>query len=208
MTQHLARSAPVSGPRAVRAARWISEFTFPPVVVAAALLVASFLAGPTAGASLRDWVVATTFASVAPSLAVFRGVQKGHLSHHQVPIRAQRIVPVVFALLSTTVGLIVLLWTGAAHEVVALYMCGLSVGLVLGMITTRYKVSAHTAVLCGAIQALALITSTWAVVLLSAVVPVWWARRVLGAHTHRQLALGTGVGLLVPWLTLTAIAVL
>jgi hypothetical protein len=203
MMQSLAPSGDAGSLWALRSARWLSEVTFPPVVVAAALLVASASGGSTGGASLRDWIVATAFASVAPVLAVVRGVRQGRLSHHQVPVRAERIAPVVFALSSTAVGLVVLLWIGAAGEVVSLYVSGLAVGVVLGLITMRYKVSAHTAVLSGAIVALALITSTWALLLLPAVVLVWWARRVLGAHTHRQLALGCAVGFLVPLLTLT-----
>ncbi|WNV90810.1 hypothetical protein [Umezawaea sp. Da 62-37] len=172
-------------------APWVWVLTLPFAVAAAATrsLWPSVLWG---------LVVAVT-ASVIPMVVIVRGARGGRWDGHHVTNREGRLVPLVVAGASLTVGIAVLLLGGAPHEMLAL-AGSMFASLVVSMAITfglKWKVSLHAAVAFAAVVVGALVYGPWLLLLVVTAVFVAWSRVELGDHTKAQVLVGSLMGVVV-----------
>jgi hypothetical protein len=68
------------------------------------------------------------------------------------------------------------------------------------------KISLHTAGVSGALVCLLYVFGPWGMLFAPVLPAVWWARRMLGRHTHAELALGVLVGGGLTWISFQLVA--
>ena len=181
-----------------RIARVITE-VFAPVVLTVGLLLvvgASSTDNPLVG--LGWGLLAALFVGVIPYAFLLLGVRRGRWTDRHLPVRKQRLIPLLYALASTTLGVATLVGATAPRQLVALVFSGLA-GLAVSLcVTLVWKMSIHAAVAGGAAAILAL-NFGWATFALSlpALAAIVWSRKILRAHNNGQLAAGAAVGALV-----------
>ncbi len=78
--------------------------------------------------------------------------------------------------------------------------------LAFAALTPFAKISLHTAGISGALVCLLYVFGPWGILLAPVLPAVWWARRMLGRHTHMELALGTLVGGGLTWISFQLVA--
>ncbi|WP_330186185.1 phosphoesterase PA-phosphatase [Dactylosporangium sp. AC04546] len=181
-----------------RVARAVTE-VFAPAVLVSVLLV--LLAVHTEGGDLRRGlslgVVAALFESVLPFLYILRGVRTGALTDHHIGDHRQRRGPLLVGLGSVVAGFGVLVWAGAARELLAAVVAG-GVGLVVAAgVSHWWKMSIHSAVAAGSVVILMLVYGWWLALAAPLAAAVGWSRVALKDHTVAQVVVGTLVGAVV-----------
>jgi hypothetical protein len=78
--------------------------------------------------------------------------------------------------------------------------------LAFAALTPFAKISLHTAGISGALVCLLYVFGPWGILLAPVLPAVWWARRMLGLHTHMELALGALVGGGLTWISFQLVA--
>lgn len=141
-------------------------------------------------------LVSALFGAILPFLYVFTLFRKRKVSDIDVPIREQRTAPYLVAVLIYLVGFLILIFIRASVPVFALMFCYATNTLVVTMINTRWKISAHAMGAAGPLTALT-IAFGWKILpafLLTIIVS--WARVELKAHTRAQVTAGVVLGIL------------
>jgi membrane-associated phospholipid phosphatase len=181
-------------PRAwdVLLARTISQVGSPPVLSAAATaLIALTLS------SLSAWHWAAVYVSVAiltPVLYLVWLLCRRQITGLGLPLREQRVWPLIFALVCAGLAWLVLAQGGAPRQMVALAR-GLWLELVvLFAITLSWKISVHAAV-AASVATLVWSLSGTAVPLLIGVLVVAWSRVRLRRHALDETVAGALLGL-------------
>ncbi|HVC34661.1 MAG TPA: phosphoesterase PA-phosphatase [Chloroflexota bacterium] len=183
--------------RRLRVARLATEVFAPAPVVAALLVVVAAHSGPTILAGLAWGLLAVLMIIPVPLFYVLRGVRRRRLSDRHVGVRAQRPLPMLIGVGAVVVALVVLSVLGAPRELVAL-IAAMFVGLLVSLlITLRWKISIHTAVVAGDVVILVLVFGPILLPLLALVALVGWARVTLGDHTSAQVIAGASLGAIV-----------
>lgn len=144
------------------------------------------------------WIVASVavlFGAVIPFFYLLHLLRKEKVTAIDVPLRDQRTVPYLVSALIYLGGFAALVMVGSSVAVYALMFCYVSNTLVISLINTKWKISAHAMGASGPLTAL-IVTFGWqlAPVLLLTVV-IAWARVELKAHTRAQVAVGTLLGI-------------
>ena len=175
-------------------ARVISRFGSPPVLSAVAMaLVGSTQSDP------RAWHWAAVYVSVAiltPVLYLVWLLCRGQITDLGLPLREQRVRPLIFALVCAGLAWLVLAQGGAPEQMVALARgLWLLIAAILG-ITLSWKISVHSAVAAGVATLVWSLGGT-AVPLLIGVPVVAWSRVRLGRHAVDETVAGALLGLTV-----------
>ncbi len=168
------------------AALVISTAASPFIVLAvtAALVVMRLHASPS---QLLLWAaICIGCGAVVPFLVVFGLWRGGRVGDVHVARREQRLAPLVAALVSTAGGVVWLYAARAPQQLVALGCVYLVVGAALTIVSLRWKISMHNAVLTTGVVALGLIGYANAWYGLLAVPLVLWARVYRQKHTLAQ----------------------
>jgi hypothetical protein len=153
-----------------RAAAVITEIFAPSVVIVVlSLSMAWGATGQHLGQTLLWALVVATFSAGLPMVFIVRGARAGRYDTHHINNREARFVPVLVCLGSTAIGLTILLLGNAPQALVAMSLVMLAVLVVTGAITSRWKISLHTAVAAGGVAMLALLYNGYALLLLAAV---------------------------------------
>ena len=177
-----------------RLARVITEVLGPAPVVATLLVAVAAHSGPTILGGLAWGLLAVLIVIPVPLFYVLSGVRRRRLSDRHVGVRTQRPLPMLIGVVAVIVALIVFWALGAPPDLVALIgamVVGLSVSL---LVTLRWKISIHTAVIAGAVVILALDFGPPLLALGALVALVGWARVKLGDHTPPQVGAGVVLG--------------
>jgi len=178
-------------------ARWITE-VFAPAVLATVMPVVVALNASSDVAAAAGWSALTVvFTSALPYGVIWYGVRKGRLTDHHIGVREQRRGPLVVALSSVVVGLLLLVTLGAPRPLIAMVVVMLAVLLAIAAVNHVWKVSAHTAVAAGSVAVLVLIFGSLAILFSAIVAAVAWSRVKLGDHTIAQVVAGAAAGVLV-----------
>lgn len=180
-------------PRQYTAAKRISDIFCPPIlgVVIWGLLASKFQ-------TISFWIWTALFLGLcvgAPTLYVIRLVQTGQVSDFHIPIRSQRIKPMLLMLAMFAISVLVLLQLNPPPLLAGMTIIGFALMAILFLITLKWKISGHAltvtilSVLCmlvfGGIGGFSFL-----------LVPlVGWARVRLRRHTIQQVIAGTLLGL-------------
>ena len=179
-------SGPPSPPLADRLAFAASGLSSPFLVTAVTVTLVVILLHP-ALPDLLCWAgISVLFAALLPFLFVYRQWRRGRVTDVHVGVRSQRARPFAAALLSAAAGVAVLYAIKAPPELVGLGVVYLANGSLLALVSRRWKISVHTAVLTAAVLSLALVGYPWALAALGAVPLVLWARVHRLKHTLAQ----------------------
>jgi len=202
---------PASGGDLVqRTALVISAVTSPFVVIAVTATLIVLLLHPPLEQLLLWTGITVLCTAVVPFVFVYQLWRRGRISDIHVAIREQRFAPFVAALVSTAAGMVALYAVGAPRQLVALGCVYLAVGSLLTLISLRWKISMHCAVLASCLVALALIGYPHMLYALLSLPLVIWARVQRQRHTVAQCLVPVLIGLVIPplvyWGALTVIA--
>src|SRR5205085_6345210 len=114
----------------------------------------------------------------------------------EVSNRQERVGPFLFGIMSTIVGLFIVLLTNAPRNLEAfLFITGVS-GIIMALTTLWWKISIHASSLAGAAT---MLTALYGIVMLPTyllVVLVGWSRVVLHRHTVAQVVVGSLLSIL------------
>ncbi|HEX3786730.1 MAG TPA: hypothetical protein VHW44_02615 [Pseudonocardiaceae bacterium] len=178
-----------------RVAKVITEVGSPAVVVVLLPIAVAWAATGHRPVATIGWgLVVALFSSVLPMIFVVRGARAGRWDGHHVRNREGRLLPLSLGLLSTCVGLAVLLGFHAPRDLVALDLAMLATLFVCIAVTTRWKISLHAAVAGGAEATLVLLYGPLVLVGIPLVGLIAWARVRLTDHTLAQVVAGALVG--------------
>lgn len=175
-----------SDPLIERVAFGISAVTSPYVVTATVAAAVVWLLHPTVSQLLLWGFICVMTGAVIPFLIVFLLWRQKRLTDIHVAVREQREVPFLAALGSGAMGVYGLYELHAPPELVALGVVYLANGLLLMLISRRWKISVHVAVLTAGLLAVASLGYAQALWGLLAVPLTLWARVHRGKHTLMQ----------------------
>lgn len=134
------------------------------------------------------------FAAVIPIVFIKYGMKKGRWADRHVGVRQHRLVVMTFIIASVGVGIALLLTLGAPRSVTALIVAMLVTLAGLMAITTKWKISVHSAVSSGAVAMLVLAYGPWMLMGYALVALVGWSRIALKDHTPAQVLAGAALG--------------
>lgn len=177
-----------------RAALTVSYIFMPTTFALAVFVVLSLLTRQGTG-RLAVAAVSVVFGAVLPFAYLFYLLHNQKITRVDVPIRQQRTIPYLVSVLIYFIGFVVLLRIGASVTVYALMFCYAANTLVIFIINTRWKISAHAMGASGPLTALA-VTFGWRVLpFFLLILIVAWARVELKAHTRAQVVAGAFLGM-------------
>lgn len=180
---------------ALRAARIVTEVLSPAVVIVALPLAVAWHATGYSPLPTLGWgLLVAVFYSAIPMVIVIRGARRGRWDGHWVRERERRLVPLGLCLLSTLVGLGIMLVGDAPREVLALAWSMVATCVACLAITRWWKVSLHATVAGGAVAMVAFLYGPWLLLLSVLVALVCWSRVVVEDHTVGQVVVGAVLG--------------
>jgi membrane-associated phospholipid phosphatase len=139
-------------------------------------------------------LIAITFAAVLPVAFIKRGMKRGSWADRHVGAKQHRLIVMTFIIASVGTGLALLELLGGPAAVTALVVAMLATLAALMAITTKWKISVHSAVSSGAVAMLALAYGPWMLVGYALVALVGWSRIALRDHTPAQVLAGAALG--------------
>jgi membrane-associated phospholipid phosphatase len=189
-TDHDATNSPATRSRHV--AYWVSQIASPPVLgVAVALLAAAALATPAA------WLWSVIYLVLAigvPCLYIVWLVRRGELADVHLPVREQRIRPMLCAVGAALAAWVVLNLAAAPRLLQSIAAVNSVQSVLFVLITLRWKISLHTATSANlTVLGLGLMGSP-ALPLVALTPLVAWARIQLQRHTLGQTFAGATLG--------------
>jgi membrane-associated phospholipid phosphatase len=188
-----------------RAARAITEVFSPVPVVAAMQLLVGWLGAGRRPIGLLYGVLAVLITIVPPYVFVLVGVRRRRFTDRHLFDRRQRRLPLLFGLIASTAGLVVLGLAGAPRLLLA-SAATVALGLLVGAAVNHFwKMSGHSAAAAAVLVIFAEIGHGWPLLAAPVVVAVGWSRVRLGAHTRPQVIVGALVGAAVAALAMPAL---
>ncbi len=178
-----------------RAARIISYILMPTTFALFAFLLLTFSTRQNADRTTIA-IISVVFGAVLPFLYLLLLLRKEKVSRIDVPIREQRTIPYIVSVLIYFLGFLTLFAAGASVTVYALMFCYATNTLIVSLINTRWKISAHAMGASGPLTALAATFGRDVLPLFLIVVVVAWARIEIRAHTKAQVTAGALLGIL------------
>jgi membrane-associated phospholipid phosphatase len=194
LTHDLAEVVFIPHNRSEKIASWVSDYFSPPVMAAASLLMVAIYAGTSV-----IWRSISVFLLIGiglPTAYVFWLVKKKKVSDFHIPIRSQRIRPMVFMLVTTVISLSLLIGLHTPRFVMILSLAAFGQLLIIFVITFKWKISGHAAAVSTFSALCWLFYGSLAGFVFILIPIVIWARLRLKRHTPLQTLGGTVLGLL------------
>jgi membrane-associated phospholipid phosphatase len=176
------------------AARLLTSILAPAHLVISLLLLVGAASHPSAVRGLAWGILAALLIGVAPYAWVLLAVRRGRFTSRHIPERAQRLLPLAVAAgwAAASVGIMAIL--GAPRQLIALLLAMLAGLAVTAAITTRWKISLHTAVAGGTATILIIVFGLALLSTAVLVVGIGWSRVHARDHTIAQVILGGLLG--------------
>ena len=172
----------------------ITELSAPAPLTALVIAIVAWHSASTPAAAIGWALVGGAFAPLLPLAHLIRQVRAGHVSDHHVAVRGQRPRILAIALLSVTVGLLLLTILGAPGALLALFIAGASAITTAMVVSLWWKMSVHMVAVGGILTVCAILFGPGVLVLLPLVPLVAWSRIELAAHTPAQVVVGAVIG--------------
>lgn len=164
----------------------ISALSSPFLVTGVTVVLVVLLLRPTVTQLVLWMGIAGLFSAVLPFLAVWTLWKARRVTDMHVALREQRAIPFVATLGSGAIGVALLYLSAAPPQLVALGVLYLVIGLMLALISLRWKISVHSAVFTTSVLTLFLVGYSGAIYALLALPAVVWARVYRDRHTGLQ----------------------
>jgi len=143
--------------------------------------------------------VTSFFGCILPLAMVYALLKLDLIKDFYAQDRATRFIPFLWTTFFYLLGGLTLILIGAPPAVTALMSCYFVNGLVLMVITLKWKISIHASGVTGPFTALVYLLGGVMLPLLLVVIPVAWARVELKAHTVMQVAVGAALSCIITW---------
>jgi len=144
--------------------------------------------------------VTSIFGCVLPLISVVILLKIGVITDFYATNRNERFVPFLTTIFSYLLGTITLILVNAPAPITALMACYLINGIILSLITLKWKISIHSSGVTGPVTALVYLLGTRLLPLFLLVLPVIWARLELRAHSKWQLTMGAIISTILTWI--------
>jgi len=145
------------------------------------------------------FVITSLFGCVLPLLMVYGLLKLDLIKDFYAQDRATRFIPFLWTTLFYLLGCLSLILVNAAPAITALMGCYFVNGLVLMVITLKWKISIHASGVTSPVTALIYLLGGVMAPLMLVVIPVAWARVELKAHTITQVVVGALLSSLLTW---------
>lgn len=177
-----------------RAARLLTDVVSPAPVVGVVVVLVAAHSARSARQAVELGIIAACFGSVLPLAFILYQVHSRRVTDIHVGDRRQRPLIMLVTLVLALIGVALMLWVGITRALLATVIAGVTGIVVCLLITVRWKVSIHLAVLGGACVLLADALTHWVLLALVVTLPLGWARVRLGDHTVGQVTAGALTG--------------
>lgn len=146
------------------------------------------------------FIVTAFFGSVLPMVGVYVLLKRGIISDVFATERTERFVPFLASIVSYLLGSIVLVYMQAPAAITALMATYIVNGIVLVVITMKWKISIHASGVTSPVTALVYLLGSRLLPLFLIFLPVAWARLELKAHSKWQLTMGALISGVLTWI--------
>ncbi len=173
----------------------LSDVFAPPWVMLATQLVVAWHVTSSAAQALRWAVLTGMFTAVVPYAFVLLGVRLGRWSDRHIRLRHQRLVPILFGLSTSVLGLLLLrTWAAPTQLLVVLVAIIASIPPFV-LINVWWKISVHAGCMGGSLVVLTDVLGAPAALVGAVVITLTcWARVRLRDHTTGQVIVGALLG--------------
>jgi hypothetical protein len=151
------------------------------------------------GQFLKLLGITAFFGCIFPLIMVVMMLKKGLISDFYASNRNERFFPFIVTIGSYIAGTISLFFVKAPPAIIALMACYIVNGLVLLIITLKWKISIHASGVTSPATALVYLLGTRMLPLFLIFIPVAWARLELNAHTKFQVTAGALLSTILTW---------
>ena len=152
------------------------------------------------GDTLKLFAVTSFFGCFLPLGMVVAMLKKGVITDFYATNRIERFIPFLATITSYVMGPVALIIVQAPPPLTALMACYIVNGLVLLVITLRWKISIHASGIASPVTALVYLLGTRMLPLFMLFLPVAWARLELKAHDKKQITAGALLSSALTWL--------
>ncbi|OGD44799.1 hypothetical protein A3K69_02440 [Candidatus Bathyarchaeota archaeon RBG_16_57_9] len=152
------------------------------------------------GSTVQLLAITSFFGCFLPLITVVYMLKRGIISDFYANDRDERLLPFMATIFSYTVGTVALMAVGAPEQIIALMACYLVNGVVLLLITTKWKISIHASGIASPVTALVYLLGTRLLPLFILFLPIAWARVELKAHDKKQVTAGAIISSVLTWL--------
>lgn len=152
------------------------------------------------GATAQLLAITSFYGCFLPLILVVFMLKRGIISDFYASERNERLIPFTATILSYMMGTLTLMAVNAPDQITALMACYIVNGVVLLLITTKWKISIHASGIASPVTALVYLLGTRLMPLFLLFLPVAWARVELKAHDTKQVTAGALVSSVLTWL--------
>jgi len=152
------------------------------------------------GETVKLFAVTSFFGCFLPLGMVVAMMKKGLITDFYATNRRERFIPFLATITSYVMGTVSLVVVQAPAPITALMACYIVNGLVLLIITLRWKISIHASGVASPVTALVYLLGTRMLPLFMLFLPVAWARLELKAHDKKQITAGALLSSVLTWL--------
>ncbi len=175
----------------IRIARHVSNILAPATISLPFVLLVAFYQARDQLTAFVYACITLFFLSIGPLIYILIGVRLGKLSDLDVSRRSERAGPFLFGIISVTIGWLVLaLMNGPKNLQTVLIITAVS-GILMMLITLRWKISIHASSLGGAATMLIVLYGAVMLPLFVLLALVSWSRVALRRHTIAQVVAGS-----------------
>ncbi len=155
------------------------------------------------GNKLTLFFITSIFGCFLPMFSVFAFLKFGVISDFYASNKDERFFPFMATIASYLIGLVLLIYAKSPAPVTALMASYIVNGLVMVLITLKWKISIHASGIASPLMALIYFLGPSLTPLLLLVLPVAWARLELNAHSKMQLTMGAVVSGILTWIQMS-----
>jgi hypothetical protein len=149
--------------------------------------------------TIRVLTITSFFGCVLPLILVVLMLKKGVITDFYATERMERFIPFMATIASYSFGALALIITDAPAPITALMACYIVNGLVLLVITLKWKISIHASGIASPVTALVYLLGSRLIFLFLLFIPVAWARVELNAHDKKQVTAGAIISGVLTW---------
>jgi membrane-associated phospholipid phosphatase len=147
--------------------------------------------------------ITSLFGCILPLAMVYGLLKLEIIKDFYAHDRVTRFIPFLWTTFFYLLGTLSLILVSAPPAVTALMACYFVNGIVLMLITLKWKISIHASGITGPFTALVYLLGAVMLPLLLVVIPVAWARVELKAHTIMQVAVGAVLSCALTWVQMS-----
>jgi membrane-associated phospholipid phosphatase len=147
--------------------------------------------------------ITSIFGCVLPLIMVLGLLKLDIIKDFYAYDKETRFIPFLWTTLFYLLGVISLILVSSPPAVTALMTCYFVNGIILMLITFKWKISIHASGIISPFTALVYLLGGVMLPLLLVVIPVAWARVELKAHTKMQVTVGAILSCLLTWVQMS-----